>query len=131
MEHQLSAVHDGIKSTLKKLVEAEESNKKRIEELEKRMQTKVTDTIEDSIAQRLTKLEAQVDAKLQNDVLPQLKETVNASSTNWLIPFVILTTILIFGFCFSYRQIRWLVKQQTGLDLPFGFSPTKKKYQFD
>ena len=127
MEHQLSAVNDGIKAALKKLTEAEESNKRRIEELEKRMSEKVSNTVEGSIADRLVRLEAQMDAKLKNDVLPQLQESVSSSSRTWFIPFLILCIILLCGFSISYRQIRWLVKQQTGLDLPFGYSPQKKK----
>lgn len=129
MEHQLSALNDGVKATLKKLTEAEESNKKRIEELEKRMAIKVSDTVEGSVSERLVRLEAQMDAKLKNDVLPQLQETVSSSSRSWLIPFVVLCAILLCVFACFYRKIRLIVKQQAGVDLPssvFGYSPNKR-----
>jgi hypothetical protein len=68
MEHQLSAVQDGIRANLKKLAEAEESNKRRIEEIERKLSAKVADTIEGSITERLARLEQQVDSKVASSI---------------------------------------------------------------
>ncbi len=121
LEHQLAAVHDSIKVTLRKLGEAEESNKRRIEELERRLNEKVADKVEGSIAERLARVEAALEAKLKNDVLPQLQETVSSSSRTWLIPFLVLGVLLLLGFAYFFRSIRWLIKRETGMDLGLGY----------
>lgn len=126
MEHQLASLNDGIRAALRKLSEAEESNKRRIEELERRLSTKVEDAVEGSVTERLKKLEVQMDARLANDVLPQLQESLSSSSRGWIIPFVILVVILLIGFGVGLRNIRWLVKRQTGVDFGLGYSPQKK-----
>jgi hypothetical protein len=190
MEHQLAAVHDGIKATLKKLGDAEESNKRRIEEIERKLAAKVADTIEGSITERLAKLEQQVDSKVSSSIdgsmaqrlaqveakvssavdssvaqrlakleqqvdskvastvegnmaqrlarveqqmesrmrdeyLPRMEASLNSSSRSWLIPFLVILAVLIVGFGYGYRKIRYLMKQQ-GIDFGLGYSPTKK-----
>jgi hypothetical protein len=115
MEHQLSALHDSTKATLRKLGEAEESNKRRIEELERKMAAKVADTVEGSIAERLARVEvaltAALDAKLAGSVLPALEASVGASSRGWLLPFIALSLTLVAAFAFAYTRYRQLRKQ--------------------
>jgi hypothetical protein len=126
MEHQLASVNDGIRVALRRLGDAEESNKRRIEELERRLDVKVEDAVEGTLSERLARLEVQMNAKLTNDVLPQLQESVSSSSRGWIIPFIILGVILLIGFGVGLRNIRWLVKRQTGVDFGLGYSPQKK-----
>jgi hypothetical protein len=126
MEHQVAALSDGIRAALKRLGDAEEANTRRIADLERRLSAKVTDTVEGTMSDRLARLEAAVDAKVRDDVLPTLQATVEASSRGWLVPFIVMAAVLAVAMCINFRYIRWLVKRETGLDLGFGFSPTKK-----
>lgn len=113
-EHQLASVHDSIKATLKKLTEQEESNKKRIEELEKRMNAKVADQVEGSITDRLSKLEEQlhasVESKIQSNVLPQLQDSMASSSRAWMLPFVGMAVVVTALSLFAYQKYRYLIK---------------------
>jgi Legume-like lectin family len=94
LEHELSKLDDGLKSSIKKILESERENTKRIEELEKRLSEQVASKIDDRIG------------KVEGTVALKVKE----SKTSYFYMFSFLLLIIGALSYFGYTRYRKLLK---------------------
>lgn len=114
LEHQLTAVNDGLRAALKKLEAAEADNKRRIDELEKRVAGMVTNQVDVSIGSRIKTLEdymtRSVDAKLQQEFMPNISSQLQSSSRTWMIALGALTLVVLLALAYFRQQVRKIMK---------------------
>lgn len=122
LEHQLTAIHDGLKITISKLRDQEERAVERIADLEKKMEELMTSTVEErlerleadmrgSMDERLTSrvgnLERRVDDKITGAVE---KGVMRTGAGSWKLPFAILVVVLVVVGVGMYRWYEKLRK---------------------
>jgi len=107
----VSAIRDSIKHTIKKLQEQELDNKRRIEQLEMRLDMKVQDKVDGTIKERLDTLEGQLGANLDERVAAKVLCWCQARSA-WC-----LAHLAAFLFCRCCPQLPAL-KEEVAKDLP-------------
>jgi len=123
LEHQLTAVNDGLKHSFKKLQKQEDDMEKRLEKLEEKFEqmlnekvdSKVSDlhsdihsSVHESISARLVESETRVTSSMQQTAQATLAAA--AGGGGWKIPFAILVVLVAIVVFFGYSKYQEMRK---------------------
>eukprot|EP01029_Cantina_marsupialis_P029715 TRINITY_DN782050_c0_g1_i1.p1 TRINITY_DN782050_c0_g1~~TRINITY_DN782050_c0_g1_i1.p1 ORF type:complete len:431 (-),score=133.79 TRINITY_DN782050_c0_g1_i1:184-1476(-) len=118
LEYQLSSVHDSLRHTLAKIKAQEEENLERIVELERRLGADVNSKIQSSLQERLAAIEEKLHMKVANQMETEVQTRITTevgkvgkSSAGWIVPFSILTIILVGVGIYCYQKYKYLMKR--------------------
>eukprot|EP01138_Halocafeteria_seosinensis_P012719 gb/GECG01012995.1/.p1 GENE.gb/GECG01012995.1/~~gb/GECG01012995.1/.p1 ORF type:complete len:441 (+),score=63.45 gb/GECG01012995.1/:1-1323(+) len=97
-EHQLTSMHGEVRATLRKLQEQEERSMKRIDKIEKDLNQRMDNKLEESVEERIQRLEKSMSSNVQKtfdkEIGPSIDERIESKQGGWIIPFVILTLLV-------------------------------------
>ncbi|KAK8805394.1 hypothetical protein WA158_002050 [Blastocystis sp. Blastoise] len=102
LERQLTAVDDNLNSLINKLAKREDVSEGRINDLENRINERMNTKLSTELDSRILKLESYFQE--------HLNEEVKAKSGKWILPFCLLSIVLIGFFVIAYRKYNYLTK---------------------
>ena len=120
LDHQLAAINDGLRATIKKLQGQEDKSADRIAQLEERLGVELNERMEGVEGQLIDHLQDKAEETEQairkgiNSVAAKAKEVAEkatAATGGWKLPFVVLLVVLAVAGFFVYSKYKQLMKR--------------------
>jgi mannose-binding lectin 2 len=115
LEYELAALEDGLKTTLKKMAEADRDSIKRLDALEERLSGKVSTQVEGAIDSKLTTRLATLEQKLAESAsqkVSELRTAISSHGQTWMLPFAGLGVVILILACVGWRTHFAVTKMQ-------------------